>query len=382
MILYEFEGKKLLSDKGIKVPPFQIVDSATNRVRIKFPLVLKAQVLSGKRKDAGGIIFVNKKEEFKSKVKELLGKKINGEIVTEILAEEIIKHRREFYLALSYDTGSRSVVLTFSESGGTGIENRESKIVPIDILNPQKTKVALPSKIQKILPKLIKSFLDNDLLLLEINPLVIDGKGNVFALDAKVKLDDTAMGRHKEWNYSPRSIHGHNPTKREIEAKKIDEGDYKGTAGSTYFDLPGDIAVLASGGGASLTAMDALVKAGGAPANYTEYSGNPSKEKVAKLTKIVLSKKGINGLWVVGAIANFTNIFETLTGFVESLRNIKPKPEYPIVIRRGGPHDKEAFAMLRKVKDFDLHLYGEKTSIVESAKIMSSLAKKYASTKK
>jgi len=217
---------------------------------------------------------------------------------------------------------------------------------------------------------------------LEINPLVINKKGEVVALDAKIKTDENASARHPTWNFPPRSIPGYLPTEREIKAKKIDEGDYRGTAGSTYFDLPGDVAVLASGGGASLTAMDALLKAGGKPSNYTEYSGNPPKEKVEKLTKIVLSKPGINGLWVVGAVANFTDIDNTLSGFIEALRTVKPRPKFPIVIRRGGPRDKEAFEMLKKVKDFDLYLYGQEISITESAKIMAKEAKKYATTSK
>jgi succinyl-CoA synthetase beta subunit len=139
---------------------------------------------------------------------------------------------------------------------------------------------------------------------------------------------------------------------------------------------------MSSGGGASLTAMDALIKNGGKPANYTEYSGNPSKEKVQKLTKVVLSKPDLHGLWIVGAVANFTDVYETLSGIIEGLRETEKelgrKFDFPIVIRRGGPRDKEAFEMLRQVKDFDLHLYGEETSISQSAEIMARLAKEYS----
>ena len=126
--------------------------------------------------------------------------------------------------------------------------------------------------------------------------------------------------------------------------------------------------------------MDALIKEGGAPGNYTEYGGNPPKEKVEKLTKIVLSKPGLHGLWIVGAVANFTDIYETLSGFLKALRKVRPKPKFPIVIRRGGPRDAEAFKMLKKVKDFDFHLFGQETSITESAEIMVKEAKRYAST--
>lgn len=374
MILYEFEGKELLAKYRIFVPKSQLITSLKEKVKIKTPFIVKAQVLSGKRKGAGGI---------SDKVSEVLGRVINKEKVEKVLVEEKIGHKEEYYFSITFDTSLRSPVLTFSSAGGTGVEDRRVEVIKIDPILYSfdlGEKTSIPSQIIGIIPQLIEMFFSLDLLLLEINPLVIDKKGRVVALDAKIQIDDSAFVRHADWNFPPRQIPGYEASKREIEAKKIDEGDYRGTAGSAYFDLPGDIAVLASGGGGSLTAMDALIKNGGKPANYTEYSGNPPKEKVEKLTRIVLSKPELKGLWVVGAVANFTDIYETLSGFLEALKKIKPRPKYPIVIRRGGPRDKEAFAMLKKVKDFDLHLYGQEISITESAKITAEKAKKYATS--
>lgn len=374
MILFEFEGKDLLKKYGINIPNSQLISSLSEKIEIQTPFVVKAQVLSGKRKDAGGI---------GDKVEDILGKVINNEKVESVLVEEKVSFEEECYVSISYDTNTRGPVVTYSETGGTGIEERGANIFPIDILSSEvdyPSDLVISDEIKNFISSLFKLFLEEDATLVEVNPLVVSNN-KLIALDAKINLDDTAASRHKERNYPPRSAPGHTPTKGEIEAKKIDEDDYRGTAGSTYFDLPGDIAILASGGGASLTAMDALIKEGGHPANFTEYSGNPPKEKVSKLTQIVLNKEGINGLWVVGAIANFTNIYETLSGFLEALRSVNPKPKFPILIRRGGPHDVEAFAMLRDVHDFDLHLYGEEVSISESAKLMVDLAKKYATTK-
>lgn len=380
MILYEFEGKKILIRAGITVPTSQLLDSPTDQIGLKYPIVLKAQVLSGKRKDAGGILFADNEEEAQRAVKELFGKEINNEKVNQVLAEEKAEIDKEYYFSLSYDTDLRSPIISFSESGGTGIEDRGVQVFPINLLEIEKT---LPDILnQEFLITLIKLFFEIDATLLEINPLIKTKSGELMALDAKVKLDDSAQGRHKDWDFPPRSAPGHTPTKREIEAKKIDEGDYKGVAGSAFFDIDGDIAVMSSGGGASLTAMDALIKNGGKPANYTEYSGNPSREKVQKLTKVVLSKSNLHGLWIVGAVANFTDVYETLSGIIEGLREVEKelgrKFDFPIVIRRGGPRDKEAFEMLREVKDFDLHLYGEETSISQSAEIMAKLAREYA----
>ncbi|EKD90834.1 MAG: citryl-CoA synthetase large subunit [uncultured bacterium] len=377
MILFEFEGKKLLADAGIKVPASQLFNQSSELRALQYPVVLKAQVLSGKRADAGGIVVCDEISNFKFQISNLLGKIINKEKVEKVLVEEKVEIEKEYYLSLSYDTDSRSPILTFSEAGGTGIEEKEVQVYPVDPLS-LKCAVAHPNDITEIVNKLVKLFFEQDMLLLEINPLVKTKDGWI-ALDAKIKLDDTAIGRHEAWkDYPPRSVAGYTPTKNEIEAKKIDENDYRGVAGSTYFDFDGDIAILASGGGASITAMDALLNAGGKPANFTEYSGNPPREKVEKLTKIVLDKPNLNGLWIVGALANFTDIYETLSGIIDALKKIEPNPKYPIVIRRAGPRDDEAFEMLKKVKEFDLHLYGEDTSIPASAEIIVKLAKEYA----
>ncbi|MFI5241117.1 MAG: ATP citrate lyase citrate-binding domain-containing protein [Microgenomates group bacterium] len=385
MILYEFEGKILLSNSNIAVPNSQLVKSTSDKIKLKTPFFAKSQVLSGKRKDVGGIIEVKNENEVKSTLSKMLGGVVNKEKVALLLLEEKVEFKEEFYISVSYDTDLRTLVVTYSEKGGPGIEQRKSHSFAVNILTLEvdyPKNIKIDPKLKDFIAKLIDLFLKEDATLVEINPVVITKEGNVMALDAKIKLDENAFSRHSERIFPPRSVPGYSPTKNEIEAKKIDEGDHRGTAGSAYFDLPGDIAVLASGGGASLTAMDALLEAGGKPSNYTEYSGNPPKEKVEKLASIVLGKPGINGLWVVGAIANFTNIFQTLSGFLEALKKIKPRPNYPIIIRRGGPQDKEAFEMLKKETDYDFHLYGQEISITRSAEIMADLAKKYATSTK
>jgi succinyl-CoA synthetase beta subunit len=378
MILFEFEGKALLQEAGITVPNSQLITSPDEQINIELPVVLKAQVLSGKRAQSGGIIIVETSDQLEHRLKALFSSEINGEQVDKILVEQKLEFENEYYLSIAYDTNTRGPVLTISTEGGTGIEDRQVKVVPIDPLNPIAN---LPNTFGDTLSKLVQLFFDQDMTLLEINPIVQTSIGWT-ALDAKVKLDDDAKFRHPDWQYPPRGVAGHKPTQAEIDAKKIDQDDYRGTAGSAYFDIDGDIAVLSSGGGISLTAMDALINCGGRPANFTEYSGNPPKEKVSKLVKIVLSKPNLHGLWVVGTVAaNFTDIYETLSGLIEGLRDAKTSGtpiDFPIVIRRGGPRDQEAFEMLRNVKDFDLHLYGGEVSVAQSAKIMADLAKQYA----
>ena len=171
---------------------------------------------------------------------------------------------------------------------------------------------------------------------------------------------------------------GRELTPREAAAKKIDEEDYKGVAGRTYIDLDGDIGILASAGGASITCVDALISYSGNPANYTEYSGNPSAEKVEKLARVVLSKPNLHGLWIIGATANFTRIDITMSGIINALKDIKPK--FPIVVRRGGPGEEEAFQMLEnaaKQYNLDMTCYKDTTPMTITAKILVEKVNQY-----
>src|SRR5258708_37511967 len=130
MILYEYEAKQLLFKAGVNVPQSQLLESADEevvilkRVQDDSGVVLKAQVLSGKRAQAGGIVMVEDATKLKQELEDLFNETINGEKVTKVLVEEKVKFKKEVYLSLSYDTDSRSPVLAILEKGGTGIEER------------------------------------------------------------------------------------------------------------------------------------------------------------------------------------------------------------------------------------------------------------------
>lgn len=368
MNLYEFEAKDLFKKVGITIPKSQLLSSPKDHLSLTGEYIGKAQVLFGGRGKKG---LINK--DYRSIFSEEVGK---------VLVEEFVEAKKLHYLSISYDTQSRSPVLLYSSEGGVEIENiKKIRKEKIDITRDKLPSIS--SEIDKVSQKLWKLFKETDARLVEINPLAETEKGFV-ALDAKVILDDDALFRHEDLNLEPRNVLGKSPTKAELEAKKIDEEDHRGSAGSSYIDLDGDIAVIAAGGGGSVVNMDALIALGGKPANYTEHSGNPPAEKVEKLTKIVLGKPGINGVWFVGATANFTDMVETLKGFVDGLRSISPKPEYPIVIRRGGPRWEEAKKMLEEVKSkegFDFHIFGPETPMTSTAKIIVDLVKRYKERK-
>lgn len=392
--LYEFEGHNLLSKVGIESPFFvvcsDIAEVGEARKRLKFPIVAKVQVLVGKRGKSGGIkICANEKQLFDF-CQGMFGAEFGGETVRFINLSQKVEIEEEYYASINYDTVSKIPFLLFSSEGGVDIEEVKArdgeKIVRIDIdptlgLVEKDLKKAINTdvKLCDFLMRLWDAFYRYDYRLVEINPLA-KVKDDYLAVDAKVVLDDAGLVRHRDLNVLPKGAVSAVPTSREIEAKKIDEEDYRGSAGSTFIELDGDIAILASGGGASLLVMDAVFAAGGKCANYTEYSGNPPGEKVEKLTKITLSKEGLSGCLVAGAVANFTDIYETLKGFTDGLKHVKPKPNYPIVIRRGGPRQEEAYEMLKKFArryGFDIHLFGPQTPISVACKKMVELSEEF-----
>ncbi len=339
MKLVEYQGKELFQKYGIAVPRSVLVDQPIDDVALQFPLVLKSQVVSGDRKMKGGIVFIENKEALFGELSKLFLQKIDGNLPKKILIEERVDSARELYMSFSYDTDRRVPVCAFSETGGSGVSS--ARIFPLEFKDSTWTLPynEFPAGVKKVAQSLLDVFINERALLVEVNPLFELKDGEVIAGDAKVLLDDAIV----------------DPKMR------------------PFLDLGGDIAILASGGGASLVNLDALMKHGGRPANYTEYSGNPPAAVVEELIIKVLSRPGLKGCWVIGGTANFTDIYETMLGFVQGLRNIHPQPTYPIVIRRDGPRRKEAFDMLREVKKnegYDFHLYGPEIPMSESAKIM------------
>lgn len=397
MKLYEFEAKQLLKEAGISVPEGYIVDTEMQikdiLKNIPYPVVVKAQLLSGKRGKAGLVKIARTQQEAYSFVKSFLQKKHNNETIKKILIEERLDIKHEYYLAITYDTSTRNPVIIISKYGGIDIEETKQRypqyllIEQIDILegiSEEKaqiiaTKAEIPD-IAYLIKKCYDLFMEKDMKLLEINPLaeVIFPKKSsherseyeLFCLDAKIILDDDAFFRQKFF-FPQRVGIGREKTEREIQANAVNAMDHRGVAGKTYIDLDGDIAILASGGGASITAVDGLLSYGQKPANYTEYSGNPSPEKVEALTRIVLSKPNLNGLFVVGAKANFTRVDETIAAIVKVIGEMMPR--YPIVFRRAGPGDSEAKRIVEETKkelNLDMEWYGEETPITVAAKIM------------
>lgn len=394
MNLYEFEGKQLFERYDIPTP-LGVVVRRGEAVPNLFEehgltdIVVKAQVLSGKRAKNNAIRFCSTQADVEAAVADLFTMDVRGQYVAAVRIEQKLDIAAEEYLSITYDTNRKQPIVVYSKEGGIDIEDvLEEKIQKyhIDLLHPE-----LPIGIPYI-EELWRCFTMEDARVVEINPLVKIASGEYVAADAKVALDDDAAYRHSSdaiararekgtelpsnWEvFEARTMMGRTPTGREIAVGAIDAGEdyYKGTAGK-YIEMNGDIAILFSGGGASIANMDALIATGLQPANYTEYSGNPPREKVYQLAKIVLSKPGLRGLWIAGGVANFTNVEATFHGIVDALDEVKPT--YPIVVRRAGPFEKEGMELMRACAERNnLHmtLFGKEVSMSETAKVLAHM---------
>lgn len=379
MNLYEFEGKKIFSKYGIATPKGVVVRRGDS-VGIRYQelgireVVVKAQVLSGKRGKNSGIKFCSNVDEVVKACEELFAMNIRGQYVAAVLIEEKLDIAQEHYVSIVYDTNKKQPVMMYSESGGMDIEEVADEKIKRENLEIKN------SELNSAIPygqELWNCFVNEDARQVEINPLVKIADGRFVAADAKVALDDDAFYRHEDWKeFEPRTMMGRLPTEREIAARKIDdEGEkyYQGTAGK-YIELDGDIGLILNGGGASIANMDALEAVGLKAANYTEYSGNPPREKVYKLTKVVMSKPGLKGLWMCGVVANFTNVKETFMGIVDALDEIKPT--YPIVVRRDGTESAEGFAALEECgrrNNLNIKLFKKEMGMSETVAVLAKM---------
>src|SRR3990167_3806227 len=235
MKLYEFEGHKILARAGIDSPFFVVVSDLDEvkqaRKRLKFPIVVKVQVLSGKRAKSGGIKIVKNEKQLFSFCKESFGKSFNGEEVRFIVLAEKVEIEKEYYVSITYDTSEKIPFLLFCEKGGVDIEEIKQKdpeaIVRIDIdpllgVKEKFLKNKLDSQNKNLVGFVVRlwdAFFRNDCRLVEVNPLA-QVKDHLIAIDAKVILDDNGLARHKDLDVTSKGAISAIPTARELEAQR------------------------------------------------------------------------------------------------------------------------------------------------------------------
>jgi succinyl-CoA synthetase beta subunit/citryl-CoA synthetase large subunit len=390
----EHHSKQLIGEQGVPVPRHWVVtagEAAESVFREHFQgkgAVLKALVPVGKRGKAGAVKFAFSAEEAKAAAKELLSMTVRHFPVEQVLMEERIDIQEEWYVSITIDKNKQLPVIIASTDGGVEVEDlvRDKPdqvsmmyVDPFRGLQPYQSKQmwsglglsgSVLNQATGILCKLYAMFIQYDAYILEINPLVLTKDGKVMAAASVLGIDDAAMYRHPELNgkVEAGTERSWRPlTELEKQMMAVNDADYRGTARYTEMD-GGDIGFMCGGGGGSLLSFDALVKYGGRPANYSETGGNPSEEKVHALTKGILSKPGVKGLFVAHNITNNTQIDVMARGIVKAVKELRIDPAvFPIVVREAGVNDAEGKRIFEAI---GITYFGDEVTIEQAAQKM------------
>lgn len=351
MNIHEYQGKEIFRSMGVAVPEGRVAFSAKEAVEKAKELdsdvyVVKAQIHSGGRGKAGGVKIAKSLSEVETYANELLGKVLvthqtgpEGKEVKRLYIEEGADIQKEYYVGFVIDRATDRVTLMASEEGGTEIEevaatNPEKifkeTIDPVVGLAPYQARriafnINIPkesiNKAVKFLISLYNVFIEKDCSIVEINPLVLTGEGDVLALDSKINFDDNALFRHKDV-LELRDLDEEDP--KEIEASKYD---------LSYIALDGNIGCMVNGAGLAMATMDTINHFNGNPANFLDVGGGATKEKVTEAFKIILGDSNVKGIFVniFGGIMRCDVIAE---GIVAAVKEVDLT--LPLVVRLEG----------------------------------------------
>lgn len=363
MNLHEYQAKTLLQKYGIPTPRGQVVAVAKDTAAVTSEIssgawVVKAQVHAGGRGKAGGVKVVKSAAEAQNVAGELLGKTLityqnapDGQPVNQVLIEETLPIARELYLSMLVDRTLERVVVVASVAGGMDIEEvahtSPEKILQ-EVCDPLNGLVDFQARnlafnlnlsgeqigvFSKILKGLYRLFKENDLALLEINPLIETTDGKLYALDCKMSVDDNALYRQKalaeqrDWSQedSKEAIAHH--------------------AGLNYIALNGNIGCMVNGAGLAMATMDLIKLHGGAPANFLDVGGGATAETVAKAFKIILADSNVKAILVniFGGIMRCDIIAE---GIITAVKEVGM--QIPVIVRLEGTNVDLGKKMLRE----------------------------------
>jgi len=359
MNIHEFQAKALFREYGIPVPEGEVARTVDGIVRIAKDLggdrwVVKAQVHAGGRGKAGGVKVVDSLEQVEHEAEKLLGSQLvtgqsgpGGQPVDQILLEMPTDIDRELYLGMLVDRAQERVVIMASAAGGMDIEEvaREHPeklytlyIDPVAGLQAYQCRQVIfalglaehAKAMTGIMQSLYRLFVEKDISLVEINPLVVNPQG-LMAIDAKINFDENALYRHK-----------HKSSLRDI--RQEDEKEAQAHAhGLSYVSLDGDIACMVNGAGLAMATMDMIKHFGAEPANFLDVGGGTTAEKVAEAFKIILSDSKVKAILVniFGGIVRCDLIAE---GIIKAVKEVSMS--VPVVVRLEGTNVEQGQKLL------------------------------------
>lgn len=344
MNLYEFEGKRILSNFGIPVPKSEMIYAKDSAAPLKYPFVLKAQVLTGGRGKAGGIRICANDEEFRKNTSEILDMIIKGHKVHGLLCEQMVNAERELYLSITLQ-GVDKPMLIISEAGGMDIEevakNNPEKIIKMEIdpftglkdyqLNYISKQLNYPDvqDLHALIRKVQKAFFDTKALLVEINPLgVVDGK--LLAMDSKLALDDHARNMRDEIEYILE------------ERKKLANLVMVEKEKTTITFVPldgGQIGLISDGAGTGMLTLDLITDEGGKVASFCELGGTTPAEVMYRAMELTLESGLPLKAVLIVLIGGFNRMDDMANGITGYLKD--HKSDIPIFTRMCGTMEDE-----------------------------------------
>ena len=384
MKLHEYQAKELFGRFGLPVPEGQVAatpEAALDSARtMGFPLAVKAQVHAGGRGKAGGIKVVGNIEDARAAIDAILGMTLQtaqtgdtGKKVKTILIEKGVGVDREFYLSILPDRATASLMIIASTEGGMDIEqvaaSSPEKIIRVQV-NPltgiqpfHLRQVAFGLKLTgndfksfcKLLSRLYRVVVENDLLLAEINPLARTTDGDFVLLDAKVEVDSNALFRHRDLADAYDSSED-DPL--ELEARKYN---------LNYIRLSGNVGTMVNGAGLAMATMDIIKQAGAEPANFLDVGGGANAEMIENGFRILLSDPDVKAI-LINIFGGILRCDVLATGVVEAVNKIGLS--LPVVVRMEGTNVDEGRRILAE-SGLDLI---SATDLQDAAKKISTIA--------
>ena len=365
MDIHEYQAKEILARFGVRVPRGGLAYSPEQAAYRSHEIggnrwVVKAQVHSGGRGEAGGVKVCGSDSEIREYSSALFGRKLvtrqtggAGKLIGRVYVEEALDIRQELYLGLVLDRTSERIMVVASAQGGMEIEELSEEhpdaILRMTIdpatgfLEFQARELAFGLGLQsgqvaeaaKIFRACYRAFRDLDATMVEINPLVVTGDGHLVALDAKMSFDDNALFRHQEIS-ELRDMSQEDP----VEARAADRG-------LSYVSLDGNIGCMINGAGLAMATMDMIKLKGGAPANFLDIGGGASPDRVLTAFRTVLADPKVEAI-LVNIFAGINRCDWIAEGVVQAFT--KAEIKVPVVVRLSGTNVEQGKQILAESK--------------------------------
>jgi succinyl-CoA synthetase beta subunit len=375
MDLLEYQGKQLFAKHGVTVPDGRPASSVNEAVEaadeLGYPVVIKAQVLIGGRGKAGGIKLAKDRAEAEEHSKAILGMDIKGFTVHELYVEKASDIDEEYYAAILLDRSEKKPLAMLSRMGGMDVEEiaeRDPNAIVRLHIDPlvgfqafHGRRLAFEAGIAEdvvrpvgaLLAKLYETFVAEDAVLVEVNPLLITKDRKVVALDSKFTVDGNALPRHPD-TAAFRDLSAEDPQERLAKER-----------GLTYVKLDGNVGILGNGAGLVMSTLDVVAQQGGKPANFLDAGGGSKAEAIVSAVEVILSDPKVTAV-LFNIFGGITRGDEVARGLIEAFDQIDVN--VPFVVRLDGTNDEEGRKLLADAKLPNVHV--EKTMLGAAARVV------------